>query len=134
MIKTLWQEIQQQGFTGSYSSLWKFLHTWPLPAGMVSSASSVSFAPVTRSMPATRTPRQTMWLLLRDPAELPETDGAYRQALFRLIPSLEDFSTLGREFLQMIKKRDSRAFLPWLKRGKRMPCGRNASVCSWSRK
>lgn len=24
MIKALWQEIQQQGFTGSYSSLWKF--------------------------------------------------------------------------------------------------------------
>src|SRR5258708_25598118 len=68
MIKRLWQEIQQQGFTGSYSSLWKFLHTWPLPAGMVSSASSVSFVPATRSMPTTRTPRQTMWLLLCETA------------------------------------------------------------------
>jgi transposase len=53
--------------------------------------------------------------------ELPETDGAYRQALFRLVPSLEDFSALGREFLQMIKKRDSQAFLPWLKRAKSCP-------------
>ena len=62
-----------------------------------------------------------MWLLLHEPEALPETDRTYRQALFRLVPSLEDFSALGREFLQMIKKRDSQAFLPWLKRAKACP-------------
>ena len=34
MIKTLWHELQAQGFTGSYKSVWTFLRTWPLPAGM----------------------------------------------------------------------------------------------------
>lgn len=121
MIKRLWQEIQQQGFTGSYKSLWNFLRTWPLPAGMVSSASSVSFAPTPRSMPTTRTPRQTMWLLLRDPKELSDTDAVYRQALVRLVPALENYSALGREFLQMIKKRESDAFLPWLTRANACP-------------
>jgi len=121
MIKTLWHEIQQQGFPGSYGSVWKFLHTWPLPAGMVSSASSLPSGPYVRSTPTTRTPRQTMWLLLRDPEGLQETDAAYRQALLRLAPSLENFSTLGREFLQMIKKRESAAFLPWLARAKECP-------------
>lgn len=121
MIKRLWQEIQQQGFTGSYNSLWKFLHTWPLPAGMVSSPTSVSFVPAVRAMPTTRTPRQTMWLLLRDPEELSEADAAYQQALFRLAPSLENCSALGQAFLQMIKKRERDAFLPWLTQAKACP-------------
>src|SRR5258708_5808260 len=121
MIKTLWQEIQQQGFTGSYSSLWKFLHTWPLPAGMVSSASSVSVIPAARSTPTTHTPRQAARLLLREPEGLRATDTAYREALFRLAPSLEHLSTLGKEFLQMIQKREREALLPWFKRAKACP-------------
>jgi transposase len=34
MITTLWHELQGQGFTGSYKSVWTFVRTWPLPAGM----------------------------------------------------------------------------------------------------
>jgi transposase len=122
MIKTLWHEIQEQGFTGSYSSLWKFLHTWPLPQGMVSSPSSPLVVPIARSASTTRTPRQATRLLLREPEELRETDRTYRQTLFRLAPSLENLSSLGKEFLQMIGKRDSQAFLPWLKRAKACFC------------
>jgi transposase len=118
MIKTLWQEIQQQGFTGSYSGLWKFLHTWPLPPGMVSSATSASFVPPVRATPLTRTPRQTAWLLLHDPEELSAPDATYRQALFRLAPSLEDCSNLGRAFLLMIKQRKSETFASWLAQAK----------------
>lgn len=62
-----------------------------------------------------------MWLLLRDLEKLSETDRAYRQALFRLVPSLEDCSALGKEFLQMVKKREREAFLPWLQRAKACP-------------
>jgi hypothetical protein len=34
VMKTLWQELQKQGFTGSYASVWHFLRTWPLPEAM----------------------------------------------------------------------------------------------------
>jgi len=122
MIKKLWREIQQQGFPGSYSCLWKFLHTWPLPEGMLSNPSFPFIVPVARSASTTHTPRQATRLLLCEPEELRETDMTYRQALFRLAPSLENLSTLGKEFLQMIRKRDSRAFLPWLKRAKACSC------------
>ncbi len=121
MVKNLWREIQQQGFAGSYNSVWKFVHTWPLPAGMISLASSAPTVPIAHTTPTTRTPRQTMWLLLRAPEALGESEAAYRQALFRLAPSLESLSTLGRAFLEMIQKRKSKAFLSWLEQAKTCP-------------
>ncbi len=57
MITTLWQELQRQGFTGSYKSVWTFVHNWPLPAGMTPTSSSSTAAVSTRrGAPATRTP------------------------------------------------------------------------------
>lgn len=32
MIKTLWLELQEQGFTGSYKSVWLFVRNWPRAA------------------------------------------------------------------------------------------------------
>ncbi len=57
MIKTLWHELQRQGFTGSYKSVWTFVRNWPLPAGMTPTSSSSSMAAsARRGAPATRTP------------------------------------------------------------------------------
>jgi transposase len=58
MIKTLWRELQARGFRGSYKSVWTFVRTWPLPAGMTPTSSSSSAAPPTRRQAApTPTPR-----------------------------------------------------------------------------
>ncbi len=58
MIKTLWRELQAQGFRGSYKSVWNFVRTWPLPAGMTPTSSSSSSASATRRQAATTpTPR-----------------------------------------------------------------------------
>src|SRR6266699_5128172 len=58
MIKTLWRELQEQGFRGSYKSVWTFVRNWPLPAGMTPTSSSFSVAASTRrGAPTTRTPR-----------------------------------------------------------------------------
>ncbi len=85
MITTLWHELQAQGFTGSYKSVWTFVRNWPLPAGMTPTSSSSSVAPSTRrGAPTTRTPWQVKWLLLRQPADLNAKDAAYRRALFGL--------------------------------------------------
>jgi len=56
MIKTLWHELQGQGFCGSYKSVWAFVRNWPLPAGMTPASSSAVAAATRRGAPATRTP------------------------------------------------------------------------------
>jgi len=56
-IKTLWQALQGQGFTGSYKSVWTFVRNWPLPAGMTPTSSFSSVAASTRrGAPATPNP------------------------------------------------------------------------------
>lgn len=56
MIKTLWEELQEQGFTGSYQCVWAFVRNWPLPPGMTPTASSSAVpASTRRGAPATRT-------------------------------------------------------------------------------
>ncbi len=122
MIKTLWQELQGQGFTGSYKSVWRFVRNWPLPAGMTPTSSSSSGAASTRrGAPVTRTPWQVKWLLLRKPEELRAQDAAYRQTLFRLSPRLSSLSALGQDFVRLVRERKSKALLPWLERAKGCP-------------
>src|SRR6266566_3781657 len=122
MIKTLWQELQGQGFTGSYKSVWMFVRNWPLPAGMTPTSSSSSGAASTRrGAPVTRTPWQVKWLLLRKPEELRAQDVAYRQTLFRLSPRLSSLSALGQDFVRLVRERKSKALLPWLERAKGCP-------------
>lgn len=121
MIKTLWQELQGQGFTGSYKSVWLFVRNWPLPAGMTPTSSSSVAASTRRGAPATRTPWQVKWLLLRKPEELSTQDAAYRQALFRLSPRLSSLSALGQDFVRLVREHKSEALLPWLERAKGCP-------------
>ena len=119
MITTLWHALQEQGFTGSYKSVWAFVRHWPLPAGMTPASSSSSMAPSTRrNAPATRTPWQVKWLLLREREDLHATDAAYRQALFDLSPHLASLAALGQDFVRLIRERQSEALLPWLERAK----------------
>jgi hypothetical protein len=49
MIKTLWEELKAQGFTGSYKSVWLFTRQWPVSEA-IPSAGSASWA-------ASQTPR-----------------------------------------------------------------------------
>jgi transposase len=121
MITTLWHELQEQGFAGSYKSVWTFVRNWPLPAGMTPTASSSVAASTRRGAPATRTPWQVKWLLLHQPEELNAKDAAYRQALFGLSPCLSSLSALGQDFVRLIRERQSEALLPWLERAKRCP-------------
>ena len=122
MIKTLWRELQGQGFTGSYKSVWTFLRNWPLPAGMTPTSSFSSVAASTHQRaPATRTPWRVKWLLLHKPEELKAKDAAYRQALLYLSPHLSSLSALGQDFVRLIRERQSEALLPWLERAKGCP-------------
>ena len=118
MSKPLWRELQEQGFTGSYKSVWTFVRNCPLPAGMTPTASSSTIAPATRrGAPPTRTPWQVKWLLVRQPEDLNAKDVAYRQALL----GLSSLSALSQEFVQLIREHKSEALHPWLERAKACP-------------
>lgn len=98
MIKTLWEELQAQGFTGSDISVWAFVRNWPLPEGMTPTpSSSEGSASTRRKAPASRTPWQVMWLLLKQREKLSLTDETYRQELFRLSPPLAALSALAQD-------------------------------------
>jgi len=74
-VKQLWQEIQAQGYGGSYKSVWLFLRSWQVPEELAAPA------PPRSPTPPARTPRQAMWLLMREPDALDAEEQAYREAL-----------------------------------------------------
>jgi transposase len=119
--KHLWQEIQAQGFGGCYSTVWAFVRDWPYPEERASTASAPGPRAPHRSPPTTRTPRQAMWLLLRPQEQLKEADAAYRDAMVRLCPALEELSWLGQEFGRLVHERQPEGLLPWLERAKACP-------------
>jgi transposase len=85
------------------------------------SSSPSGSASTRRGAPATRTPWQVKWLLLRKPEELSATEAAYRRALFCLDPRLSSLSALGQDFVNLIREHKSEALHPWLERAKGCP-------------
>ena len=83
MVKTLWQELCAQGFTGSYKSVWLFTRQWSLPQA----GTSVRSVPKGATQQP-RTPWQTKWLLLRAPDEQ-QRHSAYRGFVADLVKGEE---------------------------------------------
>jgi transposase len=107
-VKQLWEELQAQGFRGSYKSVWQFTRGWQpmaVPAERV--------APMPPHQEA-RTPRQAMWLLLRDEDQLDSRDLEYRARLYRICPDVEEAAALAQAFRQLVRERQSAALDPWL--------------------
>ena len=133
MVKTLWQEICAQGFTGSYKSVCLFTRQWSLPQA----GTSVRSVPKGATQQP-RTPWQTKWLLLRAPDELSPQDASYCQAVCHLCPALAQAASLARRFVQMVRERQHDQFDAWLKASQRQPAARTAPICarvterSWS--
>ncbi len=115
MIKTLWQELQEQGFPGSYKSVWMFVRNWPLPAGMTPTSSSSSGAASTRrGAPVTRTPGLVKWLLLRKPEELRAQDAAIGRHCFVFLRAFRLFPPSARIlFAWSVSVKARHSFLGW---------------------
>src|SRR5436305_4089773 len=116
MIKTLWEELRAQGFTGSYKSVWLFTRQWPLSGVSPSTDSAPAAAPQTP-----RTPWQAKWLLLRAPDKLSVRDASYCQALYRLRPALAEAASLARRFVAMVRERKSDQLDAWLDQASASP-------------
>ncbi len=74
-VKQLWQEVQAQGYRGSYKSVWMFTRGWQPPA------TPAAPAPPAAPTAPVRTARQAMWLLTRKPDLLDGEEQAYRERL-----------------------------------------------------
>ncbi len=61
-----------------------------------------------------RSPRQAMWLLVRDVKDLSDEDMAYCTRLCAHEPIIGQAATLGQRFLQIVRERQVDAFVPWL--------------------
>jgi transposase len=106
MVKTLWEELRAQGFTGSYKSVCLFTRQWLEPV-----TSQEAFGAATAAPPS---PWQTKWLLLRAPQELSAPDASYCQALFHLWPAVAEAACLARRFVEMVRGRKSGQLDGWL--------------------
>jgi transposase len=107
-VKQLWQEVQAQGYQGSYKSVWMFTRGWQSPRHSASLA-----APAAPTSP-TRTPRQAMWLLARAPEALDDEDTAYREALCQVCPDVAQAYPLVQTFQTMVRTRQVDQLDPWL--------------------
>lgn len=107
-IKQLWQELQSQGYQGSYKSVWQFTHKWELP--LLLSAPAPLPAP---TAPA-RTPRQAMWLLRRADDTLDDEERSYRDSLCRNSPEIASTRRLVQAFENMMRERRGDQLDGWL--------------------
>lgn len=108
--RQLWHELQRQGYTGSYLSLWKFTRGWEVPA--VPPAPSPPPAVLPR--PPLRTPRRVAWLLLRDQEDQHTPDRPYCEALYRACPEIELGAQLAYGFGVLIRERQAAILDAWL--------------------
>jgi transposase len=108
-VKQVWEELQAQGYGGSYKSVWMFTRGWQPPELPVAATP----AP-TQPHQETRSPRQAMWLLLQDHDQLEPADIAYRAALEQLSPEVDQAAALARAFGHLVRVREVDALDAWL--------------------
>jgi transposase len=104
----LWREIQQQGYRGSYASVYRFLLHLP------ENVKQRRAAPQGRARRAPLSARQGMWLLLRNPADLTPEQTAQQEALCHHCAAAATASPLTQEFRRLLRERDATALDGWL--------------------
>jgi transposase len=100
--------LQQQGYRGSLASVYRALKAFRSGDGRRSSGNAM-----TERVP-TRSPRQAMWMLVRDLKDLSDEDSAYRAALCAHDQVIAEAATLGQRFLEIIRERQADALASWL--------------------
>ena len=107
-VKQLWQELQSQGYQGSYKSVWQFTRNWELPV------LACAVAPLPAPTAPARTPRQAMWLLRRTADSLTDEERSYRDSLCHLSSEIATSERLVRAFEDMLRERQAEQLDDWL--------------------
>ena len=113
----LWRELQARGYAGSLASVYRALKHLR-PAG--TDPASQTPSPAGRRA---RSPRQALWLLVRDEAALKPEQVAARAALLGAHPTLAIAADLATRFLAMLRERAEGALDPWLAEAAGSTCG-----------
>jgi len=114
---TLYGELRTRGFTGASSLVRQRVAKWrdgPAPPGRPGARRARHTRPLAPPPARTFSPRQTLWLLLGDPADLDAEEDAYRARLRVLCPTIAHAQDLIHGFLRLLRERDQAALDPWL--------------------
>lgn len=115
----LWRELRAQGFTGSASFVRQQVRHWRVTPGRpgtpartpdVSRQETPTMPPPVRVL----SPRQAIWLFLRDAADLTAAQRAYRAELLACCPEIASALPLVDEFQRLVRTRDRPALTAWL--------------------
>ncbi len=110
----LWQELQQRGYSGSLSSVYRALkHLAPgdrCRDTVPTATGAPGLIPTGRAL----SPRQAMWVLVRSEDELKEWEQAARVTLEVATPAIATATGLARRFLDLIRRRDVAGLDAWL--------------------
>jgi transposase len=149
----LWRELHAQGFRGTESFVRQQVRPWrvipgqpgrPARTNRGAEPGRCAVPPPVRVL----SPRQAVWLFLRDEDDLTAAQGAYRAELLRCCPDIATALSLVEEFQRLVRARDAPALVAWLSAaetsglrefrefagGLRRDCGavEAAVTCAWS--
>lgn len=113
----LWRELREQGFQGGVHAVRRWFQRWHPERGPMRASPLLP----ARSR-ITGSPRQTAWLLLREPPEA----ATYLQELYSRSPEIVASAAVAREFFRMVRERDAQALPVWLESTRATPLDRFA--------
>jgi transposase len=101
-------ELQARGYHGSLSSIYRALKAFRTGDGRrLQDGAAVERV-------AIRSPRQAMWLLVREEQDLTDEDVAYQRALCAHNATIDQAVALGKRFLVMVREQQVDALDGWL--------------------
>ena len=106
-LKMLLNEIQERGYSGSYSSLWRAVH------GRLGVGKLRKSAPPVRKA-ITFSPRQAAWICIRPETELKEVQQRFRATISAGSPEIAKAIQLAQDFRVMIEQKQSQNLDAWL--------------------
>ena len=114
----LWRELRAQGFTGTESFVRQQVRRWRVtPGGPGKPARASSTERGTPAIPPpvrVVSPRQAVWLFLREEDDLTVAQRAYRAELLRCCPDIATALPLVEEFQRLVRAHDTPALVAWL--------------------
>jgi transposase len=104
--RILWEELRQQGYPGSYSSVRRFVQRYRSGRRRRSSSPLPAVRPLS--------PRQAARLLVLAPGELSAEQKTYLTALGQVWPDMATVYELALRFVLMVQRRQADQLDPWL--------------------
>ena len=114
----LWRELRAQGFTGTESFVRQQVRRWRVTPGQPGKPARASS--IERGTPAIPppirvvSPRQAVWLFLREEDDLTVAQRAYRAELLHCCPDVATALPLVTEFQRVMRTHDEQALIGWL--------------------